>query len=251
MKVFLAGSKKELIIANGEGAATLKKMNILESFYYIRKDEQFMLLVKHLGSFLLDSGAFTFLNCHKSKCDWDKYIEDYAAFINRHDVKLFFELDIDNIVGLAEVERFRKKLEYLTKKKPIPVWHKNRGKEYFIKMCEEYPYVALGGIVTKEIPCNVYEKAFPWFINEAHKRDVKIHGLGYTAITKLKKYHFDSVDSSAWLYGSKCGYLEKFNPNTGLIERLSKDGCRLKSREGRINNFNEWVKFGKYAEKFL
>lgn len=42
-----------------------------------------------------------------------------------------------------------------------------------------------------------------------------------------------------------------FIKNTGLMEQLSKDGCRLKSREGAVNNFNEWVKFSKYAEKFL
>lgn len=262
MKVFIAGdnNKKKILRESlfgtdffvGEGADALKEINILESFYYLRKNEQFMSLVRHFGSFLLDSGAFTFMSgSHKGECDWDKYVEEYAAFINRYDVKLFFELDIDSVVGLPEVERLRKKLEYLTNKKPIPVWHKNRGKDYFIKMCEEYPYVALGGIVTKEIPRNVYEKAFPWFINEAHKHGAKIHGLGYTTVANLKKYHFDSVDSTAWLYGNRGGYLYKFNPNTGLMEQLSKDGCRLKSREGAVNNFNEWVKFSKYAEKFL
>lgn len=48
---------------------------------------------------------------HKGGCDWDAYVSGYADFINRFDVKLFFELDIDNVVGLAEVERLRHKLE--------------------------------------------------------------------------------------------------------------------------------------------
>lgn len=95
-------------------------------------------------------------------------------------------MDIDSVVGLAEVERLRHKLERMTGKKPIPVWHKNRGKEYFVKMCEEYPYVAIGGIVTKEIPRKVYETAFPWFINTAHKHKAKIHGLGYTTVANLQ-----------------------------------------------------------------
>lgn len=262
MKVFIAGdnNKKKIIkeylvdinSSISEGVDALKEINILESFYYLRKNEEFMLLVKQFGSFLLDSGAFTFLSgSHKGECDWDKYVEDYASFINRHDVKFFFELDIDSVVGLTEVERLRKKLEYLTNKKCIPVWHKNRGKEYFIKMCKEYPYVGLGGIAIKEIPRNVYEKAFPWFINEAHKHGAKIHGLGYTSVANLKKYRFDSVDSTAWLYGNRGGYLYKFNPHTGLMQQLSKDGCRLKAREGAVNNFKEWVKFSKYAKKFL
>ena len=67
----------------------------------------------------------------------------------------------------------------------------------------------------------------------------------------MKKYHFDSVDSTAWLYGNRGGYLYKFNPRTGLLEQLDKEGCRLKSREVAVNNVNEWVKFGKYAEIYL
>lgn len=260
MKVYIAGdnTKKKILreqlygcdFFTGENA--LKSINILESFYYLRKNEEFMTLVKHFGSFMLDSGAFSFmLGSHKGGINWDEYIEEYAAFINRWNVQLFFELDIDSVVGLTEVERFREKLEALTGKKPIPVWHRNRGKEYFIKMCENYPYVALGGIVTKEIDRKKYETAFPWFIKTAHDHKCKIHGLGYTTVANLKKYHFDSVDSTAWLYGNRGGYLYKFNPRTGLLEQLSKEGCRLKSREGAVNNFNEWVKFGKYAENHL
>jgi len=227
----------------------LSEMSILESFYYLRKNEEFMALANHFGSFLLDSGAFTFMTgAHKGAINWDEYVEDYARFINKHDIKLFFELDIDSVVGLQEVERLREKLEALTGKKPIPVWHKNRGKEYFIKMCENYPYVALGGIVTKEIPRQKYEKGFPWFIKTAHLHHCKIHGLGYTTILNLPKYHFDSVDSTAWLYGNRGGYLYKFNPSKGTMDQLHADNARLKSREGAVNNFREWVKLCKYAE---
>lgn len=243
----LIGGGLNLLIERG-----LDKVNILESYYYLKKEEKFMPLIKHFGLFLLDSGAFTFMSgSHKGGCNWDKYVEEYADFINRHDIRLFFELDIDSVVGLAEVERLRAKLEFLTKKKPIPVWHKSRGKDYFLKMCDNYPYVALGGIVTKEIPRAIYEKMFPWFINEAHKRGVKIHGLGYTSVGNLKKYHFDSVDSTSWLSGNRGGFIYKFNHRTGLMEQHTKEGCRLKTREGAVHNFLEWVKFIEYAEKNL
>ena len=229
----------------------ISDMNILESFYYLRKNEDFMALAKNFGSFLLDSGAFTFMSgSHKGGAiNWDEYVDEYATFINKYNIKLFFELDIDSVVGLPEVERLRERLEDLTGKKPIPVWHKNRGKDYFIRMCEEYPYVALGGIVTKEIPRNVYEKGFPWFIQTAHKYHAKIHGLGYTTIANLPKYHFDSVDSTAWLYGNRGGYLYKFKPETGTMDQLKVDNARLKSREGAVNNFREWVKLCNYAER--
>lgn len=252
MKIFLAGDNGEKNILKaqiGESDKWLSSCNILESFYYLRKNEEFMALIKHFGSFLLDSGAFTFMTgAHKGAINWDEYVEEYARFINRHNTQLFFELDIDSVVGIRETERLREKLEDLTGKKPIPVWHKNRGKDYFIKMCKSYPYVALGGIVTKEIPRNIYEKGFPWFIRTAHENGAKIHGLGYTTISNLPFYHFDSVDSTAWLYGNRGGYLYKFNPQKGIMDKIEVNNSRLKSREGAVNNFNEWVKLSEYAK---
>lgn len=257
MKVFLAGENGEKkILANlylNNRDKSLLHINILESFYYLRKNEEFMPLIKHFGLFLLDSGAFTFLQGnHKGECNWDKYVEEYAAFINKYDIQLFFELDIDSIVGLQEVERLRAKLEELTGKKPIPVWHKNRGKDYYIEMCKNYPYVALGGIAIKEIPRKVYEKMFPWFIRTAHKYGAKVHGLGYTSVENLQKYHFDSVDSTAWLYGNLGGYLYHFNSKTGLMNKYeTPQKTRLKPRESAAHNFKEWMKFSEHAEKFL
>jgi hypothetical protein len=57
---------------------------------------------------------------HQNDIDWDDYVEDYGKFINKYDVKNFFELDIDTIVGLKEVERLRERLEKITMPNPIP-----------------------------------------------------------------------------------------------------------------------------------
>ena len=249
MEVYLAGENgksrilSEIYRGGGE--------KILESFYYARNNPTIQKLIPYLGRFLLDSGAFSFME-GKAAVDWDGYIEEYAGFINRHKIDLFFELDIDSVVGLKEVERLRARLESLTGKQPIPVWHKGRGKEYFIRMAKEYGYIALGGIVSQEIPRKNYEAAFPWFIREAHNNGAKIHGLGYTSIEGLHKYHFDSVDSTAWLYGNRGGYLYKFQPKTGDFGKIqAPNGHRLKSTEAALWNFNEWIKFQKYAEKYL
>ena len=259
MRIFLAGNDgyhktDEFLLRQMAAEATsFKDFNILESYYTLRDNENFMELLNRCNSYLLDSGAFTFMQgTHKEDIDWDEYIEQYADLINRYDVKLFFELDIDVVVGLQEVERLRKKLENLTNKQVIPVWHRNRGKDYFLRMCEEYQYVSIGGIVTQEIPRNVYQQAFPWFISTAHQHGCKIHGLGYTNISGLHRYHFDSVDSTAWMYGNRGGYLYKFKPDTGTLEQIQPDGKgRLKPRISALNNFVEWIKFSKYAEKYL
>lgn len=250
MDVYLAG---EHPVKNGR-LANRGGQKILESFYYCRDNDWLPRLLPHLGDFMLDSGAFTFMY-GKDRVDWDKYTEDYAAWINQHKIEKFFELDIDSVVGLKEVERLRAKLERLTSRQPIPVWHITRGMDYFFASARDYPYVALGGIVGEKKSSaryKTYQKSFPWFIQKAHEAGAKIHGLGYTSIEGLKIYHFDSVDSTAWLYGNRGGYLYKFNPKTGNMDKIcAPAGHRLKSTEAAKWNFNEWIKFQKYAEKYL
>ena len=256
MQLYLAGQgyhKNDTFLKEtAKQITTFDDINILESFYALRENEDFIEILNKCNSFLLDSGAFTFLKgSHKESIVWDEYVEEYAAMINKHNIKLFFELDIDPIVGLKETERLRNKLEKLTNKQSIPVWHLSRGKEYFLRMIQEYSYVALGGIALKEIPLSQYEKVFPWFINEAHKCNTKIHGLGYTRVSGLKLYNFDSVDSTAWLYGNRGGYLYKFHPDTGNMEQIeNKEKGRLKSKMAALHNFLEWVKLGRYAQKY-
>ena len=223
---------------------------LLESFYTLKKTKK-LKIIKNIKKekFLLDSGAFTFMNSYKGKINWDKYIEDYANFINEYDIKYFFELDIDNIIGIKEVERLRNKLEILSGKKCIPVWHKSRGLEYWKKTCKEYDYIAIGGIVTKEIKATEYDIFIP-LLKIAKENNCKVHGLGFTRVPLLKKYHFYSVDSTAWLSGSRFGTLHQFNNKR--IESKKIKGKRIKDYK-EINKFNleQWIKFQNYADKYL
>lgn len=222
---------------------------ILESFYYA--DATTEKLIPQYGDFLLDSGAFTFMMGSNGKTiKWDEYVDKYADFIKRNNVKKYFELDIDSIIGYEQVKILRNRLEKATGIQPIPVWHKSRGKEEFLRMADEYPYVALGGIVSKEWNKDEY-KYFPWFINEAHKRDAKIHGLGFTNLEGLKKYHFDSVDSTSWTTGNRFGYIYQFNGETMIKHNTPQNHRLADPRKVALINFSEWVKFQKYAEVHL
>lgn len=243
MKICLAGfsqlKKKREYINNSK--------YLLESFYSI-EDWQIP-FIKSSDLFLLDSGAFTFMRGN-AKVDWADYIKRYAEFINKYDVKYFFELDIDNIVGYEKVLEYRKLLERLTQKKCIPVWHKSRGLEEWNKLTSEYDYVAIGGIVSKEITRQEY-KYFPKLLEIARKNGCKVHGLGFTNLEGLKKYKFYSVDSTAWTTGNRFGSVYKFNGHT-MVKYSKKDGQKLAdSRAVAVNNFNEWVKFQKYAKTHL
>lgn len=221
---------------------------ILESFYYADEDTE--RLIPLFGDFLLDSGAFTFMQNSKKAVDWDDYIKRYAAFIVRNDVKKFFELDIDPIVGYKKVLQYRNKLESLTGRKCIPVWHKSRGITEFKKMCDEYSYAAIGGIVSGEIKKEQYKAFLPMNV-EAHRRGCKVHGLGFTSLDWLPKCGFDSVDSTAWTTGNRFGFVYFFNGKTMKKIDCPK-GKRLgDSRKVALMNYTEWLKFQKWAEDNL
>lgn len=221
---------------------------ILESFYYADADTERLLPV--FGDFLLDSGAFTFMCSAKTHLVWEDYIERYADFVKRNKIKKYFELDIDSVVGYKKVLEYRQILERLVGWQCIPVWHKNRGMDEFKRTCDEYPYTAIGGIVSKEIKPPQYA-AFPAMIKEAHKRNCKLHGLGFTALDWLPKCHFDSVDSTAWTTGNRFGFIYHFDGRTMRKVQCPKGQRLSDARRVALINYTEWVKFQKYAETHL
>lgn len=252
MRIYLADGGSLFKMAYGvieDGASLLSRANILQSFAYANDDTE-RKFIPTAKSFILDSGAFTFMQSHPAGVDWNDYVKRYAEFINRNNIDRFFELDIDPIVGYENVLKLRQDLERRTGKQCIPVWHKSRGIEAFDEMCDEYGYVSIGGIVSKEIKQNEW-RYFPEFINRAHRKGAKIHGLGFTAIASLQKYHFDSGDSSSWTFGNRVGGLYHFNGRT--ITKIDKpQGTKMASAEKTaIHNFREWAKFADFAEASL
>ena len=142
-------------------------------------------------------------------------------------------------------------LENITGQKCIPVWHKSRGLEYWKQMCKEYDYVAIGGIVTKEIKASQYDVFFP-LLKIARENNTKVHGLGFTNTKGLKKYKFYSVDSTNWL-NARFGTLGVYCfTGDNIINIRKPDNSRKKDLQAmNIYNFTEWTKFQKYAEKNL
>lgn len=243
MKIFLAGT--DLLRPYPD---ELKKSKYqLASFYNIQ--DWMMPFLNHCSEWLLDSGAFSFMNGAKS-VDFDSYLNRYIEFINKYNVKLFFELDLDAVVGYKKTLEYRDQLEAHTGKKCIPVWHKSRGIKEFQKMCDEYSYAAIGGIVSGEIKKEQYG-IFPAMISEAHKRGCKLHGLGFTNLEWLPRCHFDSVDSTAWTTGNRFGFVYKFDGKTMKKIDCPKGKRLSDSRKVALINYIEWIKFQKYAEANL
>ena len=229
----------------------LSKIYTLTTFYHLRNKKE---IPKYCLSdnLILDSGAFTFFG--GKTVDWNKYVDSYIKFINLTNKKLFFELDIDSIVGLSIVESIRAKIIKETNKKPIPVWHPSRGLEYYKYMTAEFDYIALslsGRYTSAWIKKDNAKDIIYKLLEIARNNDCKVHGLGYTKLKHLKDLKFYSVDSTTWISGMKFGKIEKFKNNTLIKIARPKNTLMINPKLRLINNFNEWVKFQKYADKNL
>lgn len=247
MKLFLAGPRSHRKSLDYLAARGIYIPYVLESFFNIQHWE--MEYIKNSKMFLLDSGAFSFMTRSNLRADFDEYLKKYIHFINKYNVKYFFELDVDSVVGLKKVEEYRETLERETGKKCIPVWHKSRGKQYFINMCKEYDYVAVGGIASREIKASEY-KYLPWFVETAHKHGAQIHGLGFSNPKYLEIIRWDSADSTTWASGGRWGHLYKFDGKRIVqITSSKKYGRRLIKPKADIHNIQEWIKYAEYLER--
>lgn len=229
--------------------------NRLDSFHYLTSNKFLLQSVSRYPKFILDSGAFSFMvgTAGKGEVDWDAYINQYAQYIKTNNIRLYFELDIDSLVGYGEVRRLREVLEKTVGWKCIPVWHRSRGLDDYKQMCKDYDYAAIGGLVTKEIKKAEYG-IFTLLLDIARKSDCKMHGLGFTDLAKLRNYKFHSVDSSSWTFGNRGGYVCLFKPRTGTFAQIdpAKMGLRIGNQYAvALHNLKEWVKFTKYAERHL
>ena len=222
----------------------------LESFISI-EDWQMPYFKKAKG-FLLDSGAFTFMNGGTHK-NLKKYAEKYANFVKDNDIRDFFELDVESIVGWDEYLRINDMIDNITQRKSIPVFHKNRGFEWFENTCKQVDYISFGGVaVARGGQKKKIIDVMPIFINTAHKYNTRIHGLGFTATTMLDKIPFDSVDSSSWTMGQRMGLLYRFTGNNIKYYRPQSHGKRMKNADDVArHNFVEWIKYQRYAEACL
>lgn len=244
MKLCLAGLES---IYKETRELTDKVPFILQSFYYVSSWQ--LHLIHKAELFLLDSGAFTFMNNSKNHVDWNEYLTRYINFINENDVKYFFELDIDSVVGYEEVKRLRCRLENETNKKCIPVWHKSRGIEEYKKLCSEYDYIAIGGIVTKEITKKEHS-SMKKLVAYANSRGTKVHGLGFTPI-HVEHYGFYSTDSTSWKSISRFGKVYEFTgKNIKMITPKNSRVNRARYVEGEIINIKEWIKYQNYLRRF-
>lgn len=248
MRIYLASTMSGLK-PREEYFDKYKPKYLLETFFSGEKACKQVLKDAGVENFLLDSGAFSFMNGQKiTEEQFDEYVDKYIKFINENDIKYFFEMDVDIIFGIDKVHQIRNKIEKETGKKVIPVWHKERGLDYWRKMCEDYDFVAIGGLVFhfKKAEYEMVKK----MLNYARNRNVKVHGLGFTKTKILEDFNFYSVDSTSWVKSAVLGQnIQWFDGSIVKQRRVNKPkGKKLDLYALVGNNFIEWIKYQKYMD---
>lgn len=242
MKLFLAATAaKEKIVK------LYRPMYVLESFYYVKPWQT--VEMQNWKSFLLDSGAFTFMQqAQRNGIDinWNQYMQNYIDFIKTNKIQKYFELDIDSIVGYEAVKQMRHQLEIQTGHQCIPVWHRSRGLDEFKRLCQEYSYIAIGGFAIKTI----MPREYPFvrkLIRLAARYDTKVHGLGFTPQNVLD-YGFYSVDSSSWVAGGRYGGVYYFDGRRIRRVPTPKGKRSVDSKVRDEYSLQEWIKYQRYLD---
>ena len=258
MRLYLAGAEG----AQHELAALeTPPPYLLATYYTLRNDPTtaswLTEYVDHRGvrDLMCDSGAFTFLqgSAQTPPGGWEAYVDDYATFVREHNIEHYFELDIDNVVGLERVRQYRDRLERRVGWPPIPVWHKSRGKGAYLALCEAYDYVAVGGIAGGEITRDEANRLVGWFTNTAHDHDAHLHFLGWSPPNRLTRTNPlpDSADSISWRGGSRFKMTYRFTGTELTYHQPGrKDPDRPLADADQLNkhNLREWVKLAQHLD---
>lgn len=184
---------------------------VRQYFDYLKKNEI---------EYMLDSGAFSYMNNPKKSFNLKEHLKQYCYYINQFDIQDFIQLDLDVFMSIDEIENIRKKIYLQTHKQPIIVFHEERGHDYWINMCKENDFVAIGGLVigTETNSIQRFER-LSVFCEEAHTYNTRVHGLGFTplALLNTRTMFFDTVDSTTWNF-TKYGNSAILNDKGELIK---------------------------------
>jgi len=91
--------------------------------------------------------------------------------------------------------------------KPIPIWHAGEPEEHFKHYCENYDYVAIGGIASLGTPSKSSIMNLLVFAMQKYPK-VKFHlfGIGISGLLAFKSLKPYSVDFSTWNVPARFGH---------------------------------------------
>lgn len=221
MKIYLADSSTSLDtgLAYQGLPPTLgyaPHFRILLSYHYFKtanlEDILKKYFVKPYPEIFLDSGAFSAFSQGTTI-----NLSEYCAFIHRfkHLITTYSNLDV---IGSASGTQANQKSMEREGLSPLPVFHVNEDWSYLQRYIEQYPYIALGGMVPYLRP-HMRRKLMTWLIKcfqLAQDKSV-YHGFGCTVWDIICALPWYSVDSSTWAAGFRFGKVFLFDDKSGKL----------------------------------
>lgn len=192
-----------------------RRLKILLSFHYYHKVELRKLfqekLHPHLPEVFIDSGGFS-AKTQGATID----INEYAAFLKRYGDLITVYANLDAIGDPVKTWENQKRMEDMGLH-PLPVFHTGEPWSFLERYVEEYPYIALGGMVPY---MRQWKKLMPWLVKCFRIAEGKavFHGFGATAWGVVNALPWYSVDSSSWGQGFRFGQIPIFDPARGKFE---------------------------------
>lgn len=237
-----------LYFAGGENhnLSVIPDTSILISYHGIKGEKKAKSVAKWYRNHrvVIDSGAATFQK-GISPTALSNFFVKYLIFVNDNyfrNVDWFAEMDVDNMVGLPQVDRYYERLLNVSEK-VMRVWHITRGIERWKEYCKRSEFVGIGGIRTG-LMGSLKIEAGREMVLHAYKQGVKVHGFGITKPEILDQVPFYSVDSTTWLDALKFGAVMYFTDAGELKNLPSKRGInsidpKYWLHTTRINDYRE------------
>ena len=190
---------------------------MLLSFHYFRTHDLDALVeaLKVDGTppdIFADSGAFSAWTQNVTVT-----VDEYADWLHkwRHHLTVYANLDaIDDPVATEANQRALESNGLL----PLPVWHIRSDRKHFEALCEEYRYIAVGGMVGTQ-----WKRLMPkltWAVRHARSTGTVLHALGLTSRGPLGTLPFYSVDSSSWGGGYRYGQVPVWDGTTKTLVNI-------------------------------
>jgi hypothetical protein len=242
----------KLYLVNGSSIISrpLNTDYLLQTFYELnskRIEAEVAEFIENKGvdNFILDSGAFSLFNGIKklSYNDLKLYIDKYCDYINKYEIKQFVEMDIDSVIGYEEVKKINKYIESRVGRKPMYVYHIERGKADLEIACKENDYIMWGGIAK----ARVEEEVVNSFVDYCYDFGTKVHLLGYTPMELDKVKNLYSCDSSSWTMGGRAGNIFQFTNNRMDSFKVD-EKKRVSFYQLNNHNLNQWIKYQHYLK---
>ncbi len=193
------------------------KLRILLSYHYYKDTDLDGLFGKYFTQpypdVFADSGGFSAMT-QGVEIKW----QEYAQWVKRYSHLLTVYANLDEI-GNAEATLANQKRLEDAGLNPLPVFHTGEDWQYLERYIEQYPYIALGGMVPH---MRAADKLMPWIIKafKMAKGKAVFHGFGATSWEVMSQLPWYSVDSSSWGQGFRFGIIPLFDERKGKFVKV-------------------------------